>query len=159
MLLVHLDNIATTYCSRIFQTHVFSLNSDRCMYVSQLLPIYHKYIWIGWGLCLRAIRGAHEDDNWRNSEIHFGAVVEVVWRYSQRLWSDELRDALWGCDLVSWEMHIEAIIQRESRSTWMRSIWRWSTGGAPGVETLFIRFYHSISGNVKRWLHLWGFYG
>ena len=39
-----------------------------------------------------------------------------------------LEDALGGRDRGSLEMHLEAMIERNWRSTWRRSIWRRSIG-------------------------------
>ena len=63
-----------------FKTNVFSLYSHLCIYVSIWLPIYTRYIWTGCRRCLRAIRGAPENDNRVNLEIHSEAVIERVWR-------------------------------------------------------------------------------
>jgi len=41
-----------------------------------------------------------------------------------RPWSIELGDALWGCDRGSLEMHLQAMIERDWRSTSRWSIWR-----------------------------------
>ena len=46
-----------------------------------------------------------------NSEVHFGAVIERVWRCSWRLRLSELRDTLGGRDPASLEMHLEAEIE------------------------------------------------
>jgi len=73
-----------------------------------------------------------------NSEIHWEAMIERVWRSTWRPRSSELRAALGGRDRVSLEMHLEAVIERVWRSTWRWSIWRRSVGGAPGAETLFM---------------------
>jgi len=70
----------------------------------------------------------------------FGMLLETVIEWTQRCtwrprsselrrctwrpWSIEFRDALWGCDLASLEMHLQAMIERDWRSTWRRSIWR-----------------------------------
>jgi len=40
-----------------------------------------------------------------NSEMHFEAVIERVWRCTSRPRSSELRDALGGRDQSSVEMH------------------------------------------------------
>jgi len=40
MLLVHLEIIATTYCSTIVKTHIFGLYSAVCIYVSMDLYSY-----------------------------------------------------------------------------------------------------------------------
>jgi len=76
MLLVHLEIIATTYCSMIFKTHEFSLYSHLCIYVSIWLPIYTRYISTGCRRCRRAIRDTSENEDRVNSEIHSEAVIE-----------------------------------------------------------------------------------
>ena len=81
-LLVRLEIIATTYHSTIVKTHVFSLYSHLCIFVSIELPIYTQYIWTGCRRCLRAIRGSPENDDRVNSEIHSEAVSKQVWRCS-----------------------------------------------------------------------------
>ena len=78
--------IATTYCSTIVKTHVFSLYSHLCIYVSMYLCIYigtHLHT-----ICLdtqqavrlTAIGVAHENADQVNSEIHSEAVNARVWR-------------------------------------------------------------------------------
>jgi len=74
-----------------------------------------------------------------NSEMHFEAVIELVWTCNWRPRLSELRDTLRGRDRASLEMHLQqAMIERDWRRTWRWSIWRRSMGGAPGAETLFI---------------------
>ena len=46
---------------------------------------------------------------------------------------------------MSLEMHLQAVIEQDWRSTW-----RWSMGGAPGAETLFIGELTQNRGNVTR---------
>jgi len=46
-----------------------------------------------------------------NSEIHWEAVIERVWRCTWRPRSSELRAALGGRDRGSLEMHLEAEIK------------------------------------------------
>jgi hypothetical protein len=46
-----------------------------------------------------------------NSEMHCEAVIERVWRFTWRLRSSELRDALGGRDRSSLEMHWEAEVE------------------------------------------------
>jgi len=55
---VRLEIIATTYRSTIVKTHVFSLYSHLCIYVSIKLPIYTRYIWTGCRRCLSDLRHA-----------------------------------------------------------------------------------------------------
>jgi hypothetical protein len=52
-----------------------------------------------------------------NSEMHFEAVIEQVWRCNWRLRLSELRDGLGGGDRASLEMHWEAVIERIWRCT------------------------------------------
>jgi len=53
-----------------------------------------------------------------NSEMHFQAVIERVWRCNWRPRMSELRDALGGRDRASLEMHFEAMIERVCRCNW-----------------------------------------
>jgi len=46
-----------------------------------------------------------------NSEMHFEAVIERVWRCNWKLRFSELRDTLRGRDRASLEMHLEAKIE------------------------------------------------
>jgi len=63
------------------------------------------------------------DRDWVNSEMHWEAVIERVWRCTWRPRSSELRDALWGRDRASLEMQLETEIE------WtLGCIWRpWSS--------------------------------
>jgi len=45
-----------------------------------------------------------------NSEMHFEAVIERVWRWNWRPRSSELRAALRGRNRSSLEMYLEAVI-------------------------------------------------
>jgi len=67
-------------------SHVFSLYSHLCIYVSMYQYSYPstRYIWTGCRRCLRAIWGALENDDRVNSEIYSEAVVERVWRCTWR---------------------------------------------------------------------------
>jgi len=67
-------------------SHVFSLYSHLCIYVSMYLYSYPstRYIWTGCRWCLRAIWAAPENDDQVNSEIYSKAVVERVWRCTWR---------------------------------------------------------------------------
>ena len=46
-----------------------------------------------------------------NSEMHWEAVIERVWRCKRRPRLSELRDALRGRDRASLDMHLEAEIE------------------------------------------------
>jgi len=70
-----------------------------------------------------------------NFGMHLEAVIEQVWRCTWRLWSCdsemhletwscEFGDALGGRDRASLEMHLEAMIDRDCRSTRRWSSWR-----------------------------------
>jgi hypothetical protein len=52
-----------------------------------------------------------------NSEMHFQAVIEQVWRCNWRPRSSELRAALGDRDRVNSEMHSEAVTERVWRCT------------------------------------------
>ena len=60
---------------------------------------------------MRAIRGALENDDRVNSEIHSEAVIERVWRCNWRSRLSELRDALGAHDRASLEMYLEAKVE------------------------------------------------
>jgi hypothetical protein len=108
---VRLVIIATTNRATIFKTQVLSVYSHLCIYVSILQPIYTRHIWTGCRRCLRAIRGAPENDNQVNSEIHSEALIDRVWRCNWRSKLSELRDTLGGRDRVSLEMHLAAKVE------------------------------------------------
>jgi len=118
MLLVHLEIIATTYCSTIFKTHVCSLYSTQCIYVTMQLPIYTGYICTGSRRCFGAIRGVSEHDDRVNSEIHSEALDEPDRRCTGRPRSSVLRDAFGGLDLGSLQIDLQARIERIWWCTW-----------------------------------------
>ena len=92
MLLVRLEIIATTYCSTIFKTHVFSLYSHLCIYIATHLHTVYQH-WLK-------------------------TVLEINSRWAWRWWSSEVRDTLWGRDRESFEMHLEVVIRCFWRYTW-----------------------------------------
>jgi len=121
MLLVRLEIIASTYRSTIFETYVFSLYSHRCINASMYLysyQIYTPYIWTGDRRCLRAIRGAPEDDDRVHSEMQLEAEFEGSQRCTWRLQSSQFGDALEGRYRLNSVMHLVAIIERVWRCTW-----------------------------------------
>jgi len=81
-LLVRMEIIATTHRSTIFKTHVFSLYSHQCIYVSIQLPIYTGYIWTGCRKCLWAIREASENFNPVSLEMNLEVVIGQIGRYT-----------------------------------------------------------------------------
>jgi hypothetical protein len=120
MLQVRLEILATTYRSTMVKTHVFSLYSHLCIYVSMYLCIYiatnlHTIYLNGLQWCLRAIRGSHENDDQVNSEIHSEAVIQRLWTGTWRLRSSIVGDTLTGHDRVNLEMHSEIVIERLCR--------------------------------------------
>jgi hypothetical protein len=58
-----------------------------------------------------------------NSEMHLEAVIERVWRCNSRPRLSELRDALGGRDWASLEMHLQARMMRDWRSTFREGNW------------------------------------
>jgi len=68
--------------------------------------------------CLRAIRGAPENDDRVNLEMHLEAVIDRVWRCTGKPWSSEFGDAFGDRDWVNSEMHWEAVIERVWRCNW-----------------------------------------
>jgi len=99
MLLVRLEIIATTYRSMIFKTHVFSLYSHLCIYVSIKLPIETRYNWTG---CRRSLE---------QFRVCLKMMIEWTQRYTQRPSSSEFRDALGGDNRAYLEIHLEAMIK------------------------------------------------
>ena len=80
-------------------------------------------------------------------------------RHLWRPWSSELSDALRGCNRASLEMHLQAMTERDGRSTWRWSIWRRSIGGSLSAsKTLLINRLTQNRGNGTRWLYLWSSY-
>ena len=53
-------------------------------------------------------------------EIQMEAVIVRTWRTE----SCDIRDTLGGCDRASLEMHLEAMTERDCRSSLRRSMWR-----------------------------------
>jgi len=73
--------------------------------------------------CNRAIRGAPENDDRVNSEIHSKAVIERVWR-----WNGSIRGEPENDDQVNSEIHSEAVVAGKSvshhhhhHSAWQRT--------------------------------------
>ena len=50
---------------------------------------------------------------WEECEVDLKLTIEWAQRYPLRLWSCEFGDALGGWDQVNWEMHVEAMIERD----------------------------------------------
>jgi len=71
-----------------------------------------------------------------HNRANLHCVIDRVWRYTSRPrlselrrctwrpWSSEFGDVLWGCDSEGLEMHLQAMIERDWRSTWRRLIRR-----------------------------------
>jgi len=116
-----------------------------CMYPYSYPSTHGIYIWTGCRRCLRAIRGAPQNDDWVNTGIHANAVIERVGRYTWRQWYSECVDELCGHDranldaVIEWdwrytlrlwssefgdhnrvslEMHLQAVIEWLWRCTW-----------------------------------------
>jgi len=135
---VRLEIIATTYHSTIVKTHVFSLYSHLCIYVSIKLPIYTRWIWTGCSRCLSNSRRAWKwrsselrdtlrGRDWASLEMHLEAEIDCICTDTWRPWSSELGDALQDSDWASFYMHLEAVIERVWRCTWRR--WLCKLGG------------------------------
>jgi len=61
-----------------------------------------------------------------NSEMHWPAVIERVWRCTWRPRSSGLRDTLGSHNGAYWEIRLEAMIDQDWRSIRRRSVWRLS---------------------------------
>jgi hypothetical protein len=79
--------------------------------VAILLPIYTQYIGTGSRESLRAIRGAPENDDGVNSEIHSEAMSVQVLRYTWMQYSSIVGDTLGGRDQATSEMNLESMIK------------------------------------------------
>jgi hypothetical protein len=92
MLLVCLEIIATTYCSTSFETHVFSLYSDICIYIATQRHTVYR--------------------------VRLQAVLVSNSRGTGQWQLTELRDTLQGRDRASLEMPLEVVIECIWRYTW-----------------------------------------
>jgi len=154
-LLERLEIIATTYCSTIFKTHVFSLYSV-CILINVSMYLYNYQS--THGISGLAAAGAWEqfggglettfewiqrytprpwlsefgdvvrERDWVNWKMHWEAVIERVWRCTWRPMLSELRDAHGGCHQVNLQMHWEAVIERVWKYPW--SLWSSKFGDA-----------------------------
>jgi len=86
MLLVLLEIIATTYCSMVFKTDVFSLYSHLCIYIATHLHT----VYLDW---LQAVLESN---------------LRCAWTWSLT----ENKDALWDHDRATLEMHLEAMMMQ-----------------------------------------------
>jgi len=127
MLLVRLEIIATTYRSTIFKTHLFSLYSHLCIYVStHLHTVYLDWLhavlecnsWCAWRWWSSELRDTPGGRDCVNSEMHLEAVIKRGWRCTGRPWSSELRDALGGRNRARLVMHLEGMNEGVWRYTW-----------------------------------------
>jgi len=91
---------------------MMSIYSGVCLIYTPRHSVHLRYPWI-FGDAL----GGHAHEN-------LEAVIEPVRRYTCRPWSSESGDILGGRDQASFEMHLQAMIEQDWRSTWGRSIWR-----------------------------------
>jgi len=79
-------------------------------------------IWWIWRCSWRPCSCELGGHNREISEIHFEGTIELVRRCPWRHWSSELPDAHRGCDWPSKEMHLQAVIEQDWKSTWRWSI-------------------------------------
>jgi hypothetical protein len=87
--------------------------------------MYTLYIWTGCRRCSRATQWANENNHQVNSGIHYGAiiepvwrctleaVIEIVWRCTWRPQLSEIGNAIAGHDQATCGMHLEASIRRD----------------------------------------------
>jgi hypothetical protein len=79
---------------------------------------------------LKAVRGAPEDDDGVNSNIHFEVVIVGTWRCTWEPASSEFGDALEDLGRVGLEMHLEAEIELNSEvnlEVVIEIVWRCSS--------------------------------
>jgi len=152
---MHLKFIATTYDLTIFKTHVQSLYSHLCIFVSMYIysrPATHgisglaaggsweqfmvrlimtirwtqRYIGRPWSGEFVAVLRGHDCAN-------LVAIIEWVGRYFCRLWLSERRDALRGSDWV-W---------RSIWRLWLSMIWGQLGGGRWEVRQVLMTLFMS----------------
>jgi len=90
-------------------SHVFSLYSHLCIYVSMYLYSYPS---------TQAISGLTAGGAWEKFEVRLEMTIEWTQRYTPRPWSSKSRDALGDWDRVNSEIHLEARIERLWRCIW-----------------------------------------
>ena len=119
-LLVRREIIATTYCSTIVKTHVFSLYSHLCIYVSMYLGIYiptHLYtIYLDWlqavvynnSRCIGQLQSTELRDQLR---CHAGVSLEIcTWMWWERECTGRNRARL--------EMPFDTVTERIRKYPW-----------------------------------------
>jgi len=110
MVLVRLEIIATTYCSMIFKTHVFSLYSHLSIYIAtHLHTVYLDWLQVllesnsrcAWKCQSSELTNKLQGRDRASVEMHLAGVIECIWRYTSRLWLSDLTDARWDHDRAS----------------------------------------------------------
>jgi len=91
-LLVNQGIIASSYRSTIFETLVFSMSYDLCMYISTHLHTVYLH--------------------WLRVVLESDLRCDRKWQFS------ELRDTVTGCDQANLEMHLDPAMQHIATDTW-----------------------------------------
>jgi len=124
-----MEIIATTYRSTTVKTHVFTLYSHLCNYVSIYLCIYKAthlhmiYLDLlqvvlesnsrcAWKWQSSELRQTGRCRDWACLEMHWEAVIAHMWRLTERPWSTEIRDGLRDRDRPTLLKHQVAMIIR-----------------------------------------------
>jgi len=97
-------------------SHVFSLYSHLCIYVSMYLYSYPS---------THAISGLAAGGAWEQFEVRLKMMIEWTQRYTPRPWSRDFGDALGGGNRAYLEIHLEAVMER---------VWGYALGGHDRVN-------------------------
>jgi len=101
MLPVRFEIIAITYCSTIFETHVFCLHSHLCIYIA-------THLWYG-------ISQLAAGSPWVQFMEHLKITIEWNQGCTPRSWSSECGNALGGHKRAN----LKAVIEQVGRDTCM----------------------------------------
>jgi len=100
-------------------TPVSPSNPRRCliMYLEAMIERVWRCTWRPWSSAFGDAVGGRDSAN-------LETVILRVYRYTWWLWLSKCVDALGGHNWASLEMQLEAVIERDWRSTGRRPIWR-----------------------------------
>jgi len=123
MLLVHAENVGTTYQSTMFKTHVFCIYYLLCIdnaihlctvYLDWLQAVSESNSRCTCGWWWSVLRDTHGGYYWVNVEMHLEADIEWTVKCTWRPWS-----SMWGDALGDQEReNLEAIIEQDWRYNW-----------------------------------------
>jgi hypothetical protein len=101
---IRLEIVATTYCSTRFKTHVFSLHSHQCIYVSMYLCTnICIYLYSYWST--DPISGLVAGSALEKFEFRQKVIIGGTQRYTRWPWLSEFGYTLGGCNWARLVMH------------------------------------------------------